>query len=129
MAIRIRLRRAGHRNNPFYRIVAADARASTRGSIKENLGWYDPQQEGVNFKLNLERFDYWEGSGAQVSSTVKNLAKLARGLPQAEPVAPAADAATASPEPGTAGPVVESATPASETADSAAPAPESPTAP
>jgi small subunit ribosomal protein S16 len=124
MAIRIRLRRLGNKNNPFYRIVAADARTSTRGRIKETIGWYDPEKGGVNFKLNLERFDYWAGTGAQVSSTVKNLAKKARSLPalaeaeaQAEPVAVTPEPAATPPEPAPEEPVV------AETVEPAQPAP------
>jgi small subunit ribosomal protein S16 len=79
----------GSRNKPFYRIVAADARTSTVGRIKETLGWYDPEKDGVNFKLNLDRIDYWQGNGAQFSGTVHSLVKKARKLPteEATPVA------------------------------------------
>ncbi len=84
MAIRVRLRRMGSRNKPFYRVVATDARKSTVGRIKETLGWYDPEKDGVNFKLNLDRIDYWQGNGAQFSDTVHSLVKKARKLPTEE---------------------------------------------
>ena len=89
MAIRVRLRRMGTRNNPFYRVVAVDARASTRGRVKETLGWYNPEQDGVNFNLNLDRIDYWGGNGAQFSNTVRSLVKRARALgPKEAPASP-----------------------------------------
>lgn len=109
MGIRVRLRRMGNRNRPFYRIVAADARTSTIGRVKETLGWYDPEKDGVNFKLNLERVDYWQGNGAQFSDTVRSIVKKARKLPPEEaapePVAvevPVVELASPEPAPETA---------------------------
>lgn len=108
MAIKVRLRRMGNRNRPFFRVVAADGRTSTTGRFVETLGWYDPNLDGVNFKLKQDRIDYWEQNGAEFSATVKNLVKKARDLPQ-EPVAepaPEPEAAAA------AAPVEEAAAPA-----------------
>ena len=76
--VKLRLRRMGSRNKPFYRLIATDVRSGTQGRFLETLGWYDPKQEGVNFKLNLERVDYWLGVGAQVSDTAKSLIKKSR---------------------------------------------------
>jgi len=74
----------GRRNEPFYRVVAADSRFATSGRFLENLGWYDPKKVDQNFSLNLERVDYWLDSGAQVSNTAKSLvtkAKAGGGVP------------------------------------------------
>jgi small subunit ribosomal protein S16 len=99
----------GNRNRPFFRVVAADGRTSTTGRFVETLGWYDPNLDGVNFKLKEDRIDYWEQNGAEFSATVKNLVKKARDLPPeavAEPApepeaeaAPAEEAATTAAEP------------------------------
>ncbi len=76
--VKLRLRRMGSRNKPFYRLIATDVRSGTQGRFLETLGWYDPKQEGVNFKLNVERVDYWLSVGAQVSDTAKSLIKKSR---------------------------------------------------
>lgn len=78
MATKIRLRRMGSRNKPFYRLVAADSRFATTGRFLENLGWYDPKQKTDNFSVDIERVDYWLGTGAQLSATAKSLVKKAR---------------------------------------------------
>ena len=76
--VKLRLRRMGSTNKPFYRLIATDVRSGTQGRFLETLGWYDPKQEGVNFNLKLDRIDYWLGVGAQVSDTAKSLIKKAR---------------------------------------------------
>lgn len=89
MATKIRLRRIGTINKPFYRVVAADSRFATTGRFLEILGWYDPKQTGSNFSVNLERVNYWLGTGAQMSGTAKNLVKKAQaGLGVAPGAAP-----------------------------------------
>ena len=87
MAVKVRLRRAGGRKVPFFRIVAADERFATTGRFLENLGWYDPQKKGVNFALDLDRVRYWKDRGAHLSDTVRSLVKRAK--PDAETAAPA----------------------------------------
>ncbi len=87
MATKIRLRRMGARNNPFYRLVVADSRFATTGRYLEVLGWYDPKKAKDNFSVKLDRVDYWQGVGAQMSSTAKSLIKKARA---GEGVAPGA---------------------------------------
>ncbi|MCF7847533.1 MAG: 30S ribosomal protein S16 [Kiritimatiellales bacterium] len=81
MAVKLRLRRMGARNKPFFRVTVSDSRRPPTGKFIETLGWYDPKQEGSNFSLNLERIDYWLGNGAQMSDTVKSLVKKARTMP------------------------------------------------
>lgn len=87
MATKIRLRRMGARNKPFYRLVVADSRFATTGRYLEVLGWYDPKQAEDNFSVKLDRVDYWQGVGAQASPTAKSLIKKARA---GEGVAPGA---------------------------------------
>jgi small subunit ribosomal protein S16 len=81
MAVKIRMTRTGCKNDVCYRVVAADSRSPRDGRNVENLGWYDPKRQGVNFRLKLDRIDYWTGCGAEVSDTVRNLVKQARKLP------------------------------------------------
>ena len=74
----IRLTRRGTRKRPFYRIVAADSRKPRDGRIIEQLGYFNPMIEPNELKLDLERVDYWIGTGAQPSDTVASLIKRAR---------------------------------------------------
>jgi ribosomal protein S16 len=66
----------------------------------EELGWYDPRKDGVNFKLDLPRVTYWADNGALLSATVKNLVKRAEKLPVAEPAPAVAEGAAAAEAPG-----------------------------
>ena len=78
MAVKIRLRRMGSRNKPFYRIIAADSRSAMQGRFLEQLGWYDPKMTGTNFDVKIDRIDYWLNCGAIMSDTVSNLVKRSR---------------------------------------------------
>jgi len=94
MAVIVRLRRMGNTNNSFYRVVVADSRSPSKGRFIETLGWYDPNIDGVNFKLDLERLDYWKGNGAQLSKTIASIVRKARRLANRTVAAsPADDAA------------------------------------
>jgi len=53
--VRIRLRRDGAKNSPYYRIVVADQRSPRDGKFIELIGTYDPKLKGENFKINLEK--------------------------------------------------------------------------
>lgn len=85
--VRLRLKRLGRRNRPFYRITAVDQRSKRDGRVIEELGTYDPvnKDESQQFSVNAERAAYWLGVGAQPSETVASLLKKA-GVekPQAE---------------------------------------------
>lgn len=74
MAARIRLKRMGRRNRPFYRMVVADARTPRDGKFIEELGTYNPLVEGEGrVSLKKERVDYWLSVGAQPTKTVANI--------------------------------------------------------
>lgn len=91
MAVRIRLKRAGNKNNPVYRVVVTDSRSPRDGKFIEEIGTYDPKKKGANYTLDFERVTYWIKSGAQPSDTVSSfIKKTIRSLP-----APAAASATA----------------------------------
>jgi small subunit ribosomal protein S16 len=83
MAVRIRLKRIGARNDPVFRIVVADSRSPRDGRFIEELGSYQPQKPGQNFVLQYERAQYWLSRGAQptetVASFIKKAAKAAAG--------------------------------------------------
>ena len=77
MATKIRLKRIGRRNRPFYRMVVMDERARRDGAAIEQLGWFNPLEldEEKNFSLNEERVFHWLGQGAQTTETAHNLLK------------------------------------------------------
>jgi len=68
----------GRRNRPFYRIVVTDGRNPVKGKYIEMVGWYDPLAEGENFQVKLDRVQYWQSRGAQMSESVRSLVKRAQ---------------------------------------------------
>ena len=81
--LKIRLRRMGSRNRPYYRIVVSDSRLTARAEVLEELGHYDPVTEPPRLGLDRERVAYWMGKGARVTPTIKSF------LTRAQPPAPA----------------------------------------
>lgn len=73
MAVKLRLLRMGAKKAPFYRIVAADARAPRDGRFIELLGTYDPRVNPAKVTIREEEVLKWLNDGAQPSDTVKNL--------------------------------------------------------
>ena len=109
--VKLRLRRIGNRNRPVYRVVVADQRLPRDGRFIEEIGTYNPLQKDNNYRLDLDRVDYWLGVGAQASDTVASFIKKARKAADESP----AEAVTDTPAP------VEEAAPAP--VEEAAPAP------
>lgn len=75
MAVKIRLKRVGAKNAPYYRIVVADARSPRDGKFMKEIGSYQPMKKGDNCKLDLPRAQYWVSQGAQPSETVASFIK------------------------------------------------------
>jgi small subunit ribosomal protein S16 len=78
LAVKIRLTRVGARNNPIWRVVAADSRSPRDGRFLEVLGHYNPQTQPSTIELNEERVRAWLSRGAEPSDTVKRLLKAKR---------------------------------------------------
>lgn len=103
MAVVIRLKRAGAKGRPFYRVVVADSRYPRDGRFIEQLGYYDPLTTPSKFEVDAEKFAKWMRHGAQPSESVKvMMAKVApealRPAPMPKAEAPAAaDAPAAKP--------------------------------
>ena len=78
--VTIRLSRGGAKKQPFYHIVATDSRARRDGRYIERLGYYNPVARGdaTPLEVNLERLDYWVGTGAQMSERVAKIVKAYR---------------------------------------------------
>jgi small subunit ribosomal protein S16 len=77
MAVKIRMKRVGAKNAPYFRIVVADGRSPRDGKFIEEIGSYQPLKKGDNFTLNLDRAKYWISKGAQPSDTVASFIKKA----------------------------------------------------
>ncbi len=75
--VRIRMKRLGRKNRPFYRVCVVDGRRPRDGRVLEELGHYDPMCKEVDARAILrgERIDYWLSVGAQASEACAVLIK------------------------------------------------------
>jgi small subunit ribosomal protein S16 len=78
MAVKVRLRRIGKnpKKRPFFRLSVFEETRNRDGRFIEEIGFYNPVTGTV--KIKQERLDYWVKNGAQVSPTIKSLAKKAK---------------------------------------------------
>ena len=77
MAVKIRLRRMGQKKAPFYRIIVADSRSPRDGKFIEEIGYYNPNVEPSDVKVNEELAQKWLSTGAQPTEIVSRLFKNA----------------------------------------------------
>ena len=89
--VAIRLRRAGSKNRPFYRVVVTESASARDGRFIEVLGYYDPRKQPEQLEVDRDRLAHWLGKGAQPSNTLRTLIGRAP-----VPSAPAAEAPAAS---------------------------------
>lgn len=77
--VTIRLSRGGAKKRPFYHLTVADSRNPRDGRFIERVGFFNPTARGQEERLrvNLERVEYWQSKGAQVSDRVAVLLKEA----------------------------------------------------
>ncbi len=73
MAVKLRLKRMGAKQKPFYRVVAADSRSPRDGRFIETVGTYDPVKKENNINIDEEKALNWLKNGAQPTDTVKNI--------------------------------------------------------
>jgi len=71
--VAIRLRRAGSKKRPFFRVVVTDSRAARDSSFVEILGNYNPRSKPAKVEINKERLQYWLKNGARPSDSVRTL--------------------------------------------------------
>jgi len=78
--VRIRLARHGSKKSPFYHITVADQRRSRDGRFIERLGYFNPVAKGnaQEYRIEMDRVDYWLSKGAQPTDMVKKLVSRAR---------------------------------------------------
>jgi len=75
--VRLRLRRMGANDQPFYRIVAVDSRVKRDGKYIECIGWYDPKPNPLKLNVDTDLAIKWLSVGAQPSDTVRSLFRKA----------------------------------------------------
>ena len=85
----IRLRRAGSKKRPFFRVVVTDSRAARDSSFVEVLGHYNARTKPETLRLDCERLDHWLKLGAQPSDTIRTMLQR-NPAPAAEATATAA---------------------------------------
>ena len=79
--VKIRLRRMGARNRPYYRIVVSDTRRTARAEVLEELGHYDPIAGRDAIHLDRDRASHWIQKGASVSPTIASFLKKLESAP------------------------------------------------
>jgi small subunit ribosomal protein S16 len=86
--VAIRLRRAGSKKRPFFRVVVTDSRAARDSKFVEILGHYNPRSKPAVVDVDRERVSHWIAKGAQPSDSVRTL--IARHLTAKPAETPAA---------------------------------------
>ncbi len=76
--VKIRLARVGGKKNAIYRVVVADSRSPRDGRNIETIGRYNPQTDPSIVEIDVARADKWLSEGAQPTSAVRKLIKIAR---------------------------------------------------
>lgn len=77
--VKIRLKRVGKKNSPFYHIVVADSKKARSGKIIEKIGTYDPLQKPSVVVLDLEKTEEWIKKGAKPTDSAKKMIEIAKG--------------------------------------------------
>ena len=75
--VKIRLRRVGRKNAPFYRILVADSQSPRDGKFIEIIGQYAPRQTEGSLQVDEARANHWLNLGAQPTDTVRSLLRRA----------------------------------------------------
>lgn len=73
MAVKLRLKRMGAKQKPFYRVVAADSRSPRDGRFIETVGTYNPIKNPAEINIDEEKALNWLSKGAQPTDTVRSL--------------------------------------------------------
>ncbi|MDX1959212.1 MAG: 30S ribosomal protein S16 [Leptospiraceae bacterium] len=71
--VKLRLQRTGTKNDPHYRIVAADSRFPRDGRFIQIVGQYHPTSKKNQVVLDSDLAKDWIKKGAQPTETVKSL--------------------------------------------------------
>ncbi|HVR30846.1 MAG TPA: 30S ribosomal protein S16 [Thermoanaerobaculia bacterium] len=80
--VKIRLRRMGARNRPFYRVVVSDTRRVPQAPAIDEIGFWDPSRQPAVLEIDRDRVDYWVRRGAGLSDSVRKLVGQAAAAEQ-----------------------------------------------
>jgi small subunit ribosomal protein S16 len=69
--LKIRIRRVGKKNKPFYKIVVAENLSKRNGKSVADIGYYNPFSNSINFKNAL--LYKFINLGALPTNTVRHL--------------------------------------------------------
>ncbi len=73
MAVKIRLKRMGAKQKPFYRLVVADARTKRDGISIDEIGTYNPLLDPAEIKVDQDKAIEWLQKGALPTDTARNI--------------------------------------------------------
>ena len=74
--VKMRLRRAGAKKQPFYRVIVADERSPRGGRFIDEIGYYNPLGNS-EIKIDADKAKDWLAKGVQPTETVKARLKKA----------------------------------------------------
>ena len=77
MATKIRMKRIGRRNRPLYRLIVIDSRKQRDGAAIEEVGWYNPIDDGHSYDLMGDRILHWLSQGAVPTNAAHKLMRRA----------------------------------------------------
>lgn len=78
LVLKIRLKRMGSRQDPFYRVVVSDSRRTPQSGVVESLGTYNPSTNPATVQLDVAKAEAWIKKGAHPSETVRSLLTKAK---------------------------------------------------
>jgi small subunit ribosomal protein S16 len=79
----IRMRRAGSKKRPFFRVVVTESGNPREGAFVEVLGHYNPRTKPETLEIDRDRLAHWIKAGARPSDTVRTLLERAPAAPAA----------------------------------------------
>lgn len=79
--VKIRLKRIGTTKRPKYRVVVQDSKTRRDGAVIEEIGFYDPQANPPELRVDAELAKKWLSNGAQPTETVVSLLRKVEVLP------------------------------------------------
>ncbi len=71
--LKIRLRREGSKNHPFYRLVVSDSRNTPTGPTVAMIGHYNPKTNPPALTVDMAEYEAWVKKGAHPSESVASL--------------------------------------------------------
>ncbi len=74
----IRLRRMGAKHNAIYRLVVSDSRKRPTADFLDQVGFYNPNSEPPEIRVDLDKVQEWQGKGATLSETARSLVRQAQ---------------------------------------------------